>query len=235
MPNNYFKFRQFLIRQDKCAFKVGTDGVILGAAADIAGASRILDIGSGTGLIAIMLAQRSNALITALEPDTDSFLQLSDNVSACRWKERISAVNSRIQDFKANQKFDLIVSNPPYFINSVRNPDSRKSGTRHNDTLSHDDLLSGVSQLMGKEGKLQVIMPFVEGNILIAEAAAYGLYINKVLKIKPLPTSDIRRMVMTFSRNRSNPTEKFLTIEHGRRHEFTEEYKNFTREFYLNF
>lgn len=235
MSNNYFEFRQFTIRQDRCAFKVGTDGVILGAAADISGVSRILDIGSGTGLIAIMLAQRCNALITALEPDMESFLQLSENVNACRWKERISAVNSRIQDFTADQDFDLIVSNPPYFINSIRNPDSRKSGARHNDTLSHDDLLSGVSRLMGKNGKLMVIVPFAEGNVLIAEAAGYGLYLNKILKIRPLPTSDIRRMVITFSRNRVNPAEKFLTIEHGKRHDFTDEYKALTKDFYLKF
>jgi tRNA1Val (adenine37-N6)-methyltransferase len=235
MPNNYFEFRQFMIRQDRCAFKVGTDGVILGAAADVSGASTILDIGSGTGLIAIMLAQRCNALITALEPDKESFLQLSDNVNECRWKERIFPVNSRIQDFTSDQNFDLIVSNPPYFINSIRNPDTRKSGARHNDTLSYDDLLYAVSRLMGKDGKLQVIMPFAEGNVLAAEAASYGLYLNKILKIRPLPTTDIRRMVMTFSRIRVNPTEKFLTIEHGKRHDFTEEYKNLTKDFYLKF
>jgi tRNA1Val (adenine37-N6)-methyltransferase len=235
MSNNYFEFKQFKIHQDRCAFKVGTDGVLLGAVADVSGAKRILDIGSGTGLIAIMLAQRCHALITALEPDKESFQQLSENVNACKWKDRICAVNSWIQDFQVDHNFDLIVSNPPYFINSIKNPDSWKSGARHNDTLLHDDLLSGVSRLMGSDGKLQVIMPFAEGNVLVAEAAGYGLYLNKVLKIRPLPTSGIKRMILTFSRNRVNLSEKFLTIEHGKRHEFTDEYRALTKDFYLKF
>jgi len=236
MANNYFEFKQFTIRQDRCAFKVGTDGVILGAASDISGAKRILDIGSGTGLIAIMLAQRCDAKITALEPDRESFVQLSENVNACKWKARIYAVNSRIQEYTPEHNFDLIVTNPPYFINSIRNPDARKSGTRHNDNLSHDDLLFSVSRLLELDGKLQVIMPFAEGNVFIAEAAVHGLFLNEILKIKALPNSDIRRMVLTFSRSRVNPiTEKFLTIEHGKRHEFTDEYKTLTKDFYLKF
>ncbi len=235
MANSYFQFKQFIIRQDRCAFKVGTDGVILGAAADVSGATRILDIGSGTGLIAIMLAQRCNAMITALEPDCESFLQLSENVRACKWRDRIFTVNSRIQDFDAELSFDLIVSNSPYFIDSLRNPDSRKSEARHNDTLSNDDLLSGAARLLPQDGKLQVIMPFAEGNVLAVIAAGYGLFLNSVLKIKPLPTSDIRRLVLTFTRKKVNPSEKFLTIEHGKRHEFTDEYRALTKDFYLKF
>lgn len=235
MPNNYFHFRQFTILQDRCAFKVGTDGVILGAYADISGAGDILDIGSGTGLITIMCAQRCEAAITALEPDMESFLQLSENIGACKWKDRIKAVNARLQEYDPGSRFDLIVSNPPYFINSIRNPDSRKSTARHNDNLSHSDLLSGVLKLLGPEGKFQVIMPFAEGNVFIAEAAGSGLYCNEILKIKPLPAAEIRRLVLTFSRQIGKTSEKFLTIEHGPRHDFTEEYKSLTREFYLKF
>lgn len=236
MSNNSFNFKEFTIYQDKAAFKVGTDGVMLGATADITNKKRILDIGSGTGLIAIMLAQRSEADIVAIEPDPESFSQTCDNVSGCKWSSRIKAVNSDLQSYDAGtDKFDLIVTNPPYFSNSLKNPDPRKSAARHTESLSSDDLLSGVAKLLADNGIFQLIMPYVEGTIFIAEAQQYGLFCNNILKIKPLPTADIRRLIMTFSRNRLMLTEKFLTIEHGKRHEFTEEYKTLTRDFYLKF
>jgi tRNA1Val (adenine37-N6)-methyltransferase len=235
MANNYFNFKQFTIQQDKAVFKVGTDGVLLGAIADLAGAKRILDIGSGTGVIAIMLAQRSNADIVAIEPDYGSFVQCLENVNLCKWKDRIKVVNSSLQDYQPDMKFDLVVSNPPYFSDSLRNPDPGKSAARHNDSLTNDELLNGASGLMAEGGRLQVIMPNVEGNLFIAESFRYGLFCNDILKIKPLPTSEIRRLILTFSRQRLRPTEKFLTIEHGKRHEFTEEYIDLTKDFYLKF
>jgi tRNA1Val (adenine37-N6)-methyltransferase len=235
MANDYFSFKQFTIHQDKAAFKVGTDGVLLGAIADISGVRRILDIGTGTGLIAIMLAQRCDANIVAIEPDHDSFVQCLENVALCRWKPRIKVENSDLQNYQSAGKFDLIVTNPPFFADSLKNPDPRKSSSRHNDSLTNDALLKGVSRLMAEGGRLQVIMPYVEGNLLVSEAHEHEFYCNSILKIRPLPTSDIRRMILTFSKQRLNPTEKFLTIEHGKRHEFTEEYKGLTKEFYLKF
>ncbi len=236
MANNYFSFKQFTIYQDQCAFKVGTDGVLLGAAADISEADHILDIGTGTGLIALMLAQRCEAEIVAIEPDHDSFRQACSNISQSRWKERIKVVNSNLQDFDPGSPgFDLIVSNPPFFSDSLRNPSQGKAAARHNDLLKNEDLLKGVDRLLETGGRFQVIMPYVEGNIFIAEAQEYGLYCNNILKIKPLPTSEIRRLILTFSRKKQKATEQFLTIEHGKRHEFTEEYKYLTKDFYLNF
>lgn len=235
MPNNYFNFKQFSINQDRSSFRVGTDGVLLGAYTDIRGAKRILDIGTGTGLIALMLAQRSNAEIVAIEPDHNSCLQASENVDQSKWKSRIKVVNSTLQEFTDNRKFDLIVTNPPWFADSLKNPDPGKSFARHNDSLPSGDLLTGVSRLLAEGGRFKLIMPYAEGNIFIAEAAGYGFYCHDILKIKPLPTSEIRRLIITFGRERVRATEKFLTIEHGKRHEFTEEYKNLTREFYLKF
>lgn len=236
MANDYFTFKQFSINQGKTAFKVGTDGVLLGAYADINGAGRILDIGTGTGLIALMLAQRCEAEITALEPDSDSFEQACSNVGRSRWSNRIKMVKSSLQDYRpAGTRFDLIVTNPPYFTDSLKNPDDRKASARHNVLLNNDELLRGVSRLMEEEGRLQVIMPYAEGNVLIAEAQAYGLYCCDILKIKPLPSSEISRMILTFSRHRRKASEKFLTIEHGKRHEFTEEYIKLTKEFYIKF
>jgi tRNA1Val (adenine37-N6)-methyltransferase len=236
MANEYFSFKQFTIYQNKSAFKVGTDGVLLGAIADISGAERILDIGSGTGLISIMLAQRCDAVITAIESDDDSFIQTCENVNSCKWHNRINVIHTRLQDFTPEQaKFDLIVTNPPYFCDSLKNPDPRRSTARHNDSLTSDEILGGVSRLLKEAGRLQLIMPYVEGNVFIAEAIKYGLYCNRILKIKPLPTSDIRRLILTFSRFQEKTAESFLTIKHGKRHAFTEEYINLTKEFYLKF
>jgi len=236
MANNYFKFKQFSISQDKSAFKVGTDGVLLGASADIDGVTTILDVGTGTGLIAIMLAQRCNATITAIEPDDDSFIQCSENVDICNWHNRIKVEHTKIQDFNpVSDDFDLIVINPPYFNNSVKNPDPLKSAARHNDNMTSDDILRSTSRLLKRDGRLQVIMPFVEGSIFIAEANKFGFYCNRILKIKPTPSSEIRRLILTFNRFQEKPVESFLTIEHGKRHEFTEEYINLTKDFYLKF
>jgi tRNA1Val (adenine37-N6)-methyltransferase len=236
VANNYFTFKHFTVYQDKCAFKVGTDGVLLGAYADISSAQRILDIGTGSGLIALMLAQRSNAIITAVEPDRESYQQACSNVENSDWKDRISVVNSRIQDFfPGNGKFDLIVTNPPFFTDSLKNPDTQKASARHNHDLPNSELLSSVERLLSDSGKFQLILPYPEANVFIADAALSGLYCNDTLRIRPLPASEIRRLILKFSRTRSTHTERFLTIEHGKRHEFTDNYKELTGDFYLRF
>jgi tRNA1Val (adenine37-N6)-methyltransferase len=236
MANNYFSFKQFTVFQDKCAFKVGTDGVLLGACADVTGTKHVLDIGTGSGLIALMIAQRSDAEISAIEPDHDSFNQAIENFRSSPWGGRIKAINTDLQSYRSgNIKFDLIISNPPYFTESMKNPDPRKSAARHNDSLTPGEMLNAVTELLAVDGKLQVIMPYAEGNIFIAEAQEHGLYCFNILKIKPLPSSEVRRLIMTFSSRQMKATEKFLTIEHGKRHEFTVEYMNLTKDFYLKF
>ena len=236
MSNTHFTFKEFTVFQEKAAFKVGTDGVLLGASADVAGKKYILDIGSGTGLITLMLAQRCDAELVSIEPDKESFIQTVENVELSGWKNRITVLNTDLQTFNYNyRKFDLIVTNPPFFSNSLKNPDPRKSSTRHNDSLTSADLLTGIKRLLDEKGVFQIILPYVEGTVFIAEAQQFGLYCSNILKIRPLPTSEIRRLILTFSGERKQAEEKFLTIERGPRHEFTEEYKNLTKDFYLKF
>jgi tRNA1Val (adenine37-N6)-methyltransferase len=236
MASNYFSFKQFTIKQKRSAFRVGTDGVLLGACADVSGKTRILDIGTGTGLIALMLAQRCDAQIIAIEPDYDSFIQASGNVRRSNWRSRIKVENCTLQNYASgNKRFDMIVTNPPYFIGSLKNPDPAKSNARHNDSLTHSDILTGACRLLDESGLLQLILPYDEGNIFIAEAQEYGFFCNSILKIRPLSSSEIRRLVLGFSRKRIKPSESFLTIEKGKRHDFTEEYINLMKDFYLKF
>ncbi len=236
MGNNYFRFKQFTIYHDRSAFKVGTDGVLLGASVDISSARRILDIGTGTGLIALMLAQRSDAEIVAIEADRDSFLQACDNVNMSPWNKQIKVKNTDLQNFcKGSARFDLIVSNPPYYRGSLKSPDPRKSATRHNDSLSSTELLDGVLRLMEENGSFHLILPYVEGSLFIAEASSYNLFCNSILKIKPNLQSEVRRLILSFNTKKKNTTERFLTIERGQRHQFTDEYINLTKDFYLRF
>jgi tRNA1Val (adenine37-N6)-methyltransferase len=237
MANDHFRFKQFLINQGKAAFKVGTDGVLLGAWADISGFRRILDIGTGTGLIALMLAQRCNAFITAIEPDSESYSQAVENIINSRWADRLKVENTDFQSFfnSSPETFDLIVTNPPFFTNSLKNPDIRKSNTRHNEILSTNNILTGVSKLLSAEGKLRLIMPYAEGSLFIAEASSFELYCNNILKVKTQPSGPIRRLLMEFGRDRLQLTEKFLTIESGGRHVYSDEYVELTKDFYLYF
>lgn len=237
MANDYFSFKQFTILQKNAAFKVGTDGVLLGACADLAGAGSILDIGTGTGLIAIMAAQRSEADITAIEPETDSFMQAEINVKNCPWSGRIRLINTDLMEYFeiTGQRFDIIISNPPYFRNSLRNPDEVRSFTRHSYSLSSEEILEASSGLLNDAGSLQVIMPYAEGTVFIAEAGAKGFYCNSIIKVKPNPSGNIIRLIMKFERIRKPVHEKFLAIETGTRHRYTEEYKEATKDFYLKF
>ncbi len=236
MSSGCFRFKQFIINQGKSAFKVGTDGVLIGAAADVSGKKSILDIGTGTGLIALMLAQRSSASITALEPDIDSFLEASENIRQSKWANRIKIENSTLQNFMGRGKgFDLIVTNPPYFIDSLKNPDPSKSVARHNDNLSHKDLLEGADRLLSDEGDLQLILPYEEGLIFMSLARKMGFYASDILNIRPKPDSEIKRLILRFSREEKHFSERFLTIDNGKRHDFTDEYIALTKDFYLKF
>jgi tRNA1Val (adenine37-N6)-methyltransferase len=237
MSNNYFRFKQFTINQEKSVFKVGTDGVLLGACADLNNAKRILDVGTGTGLIAIMAAQRSNASIKAIEPELLSFHQASENVMNCKWKNRIEVINHKLAEYSAGctEKFDVIISNPPFFRDSLKNPDSDKSATRHNDSLTSDDILQNAVQLLNPDGNLQLILPYAEGTLFITEASQFGFFCTRIIKIKPFPSGEIIRLIMKFERIKKPATESFITIETGSRHSYTQEYKEVTKDFYLKF
>ncbi len=237
MPNDYFKFKQFIIQQDKCAMKVGTDGVLLGAWADCVNAKSILDIGAGTGLISLMLAQRSNAKIEAVEIDEAACVQAKENIKKSLWHDRIEILNKSFQDFSksTNEKYDLIVSNPPYFQNSLYAPDEKRTDARHNSNLKLDDLLNGALNLLTEKGKLSIILPYLEGTLFILKAAENGMYCIRQTKVLPKPDREPKRLLLEFMKEKMPLIEQELIIELNKRHEYSEAYKNLTKDFYLAF
>ncbi|OFX23535.1 MAG: tRNA (adenosine(37)-N6)-methyltransferase TrmM [Bacteroidetes bacterium GWA2_31_9b] len=235
MPNNYFKFKQFTIHQDKCAMKVGTDGVLLGAWVKCDEAATVLDIGTGTGLIALMIAQRSNALIDAIEIDADACVQAKENIDKSPWKNRINIINQPFQDYAndTDKKYDLIVSNPPYFQNSLNAPDEQRSKARHNKELELIEIISGASKLLSDNGTLSIILPYIEGVLFIANAAENGLYCVRQTNVLPKPKAATKRLLLEFQKTKKTVINQDLVIESGNRHEYSDSYKDLTRDFYL--
>ena len=230
-----FNFKQFSIQQNNTAMKVGTDGVLLGAWTTVKNGT-ILDIGTGTGLIAIMLAQRSKtALIDAIEVEEDAHNQAKENIASCNWKNRISAHHLPIQNFKPTTQYDLIISNPPFFLASTKAPNEDRNTARHTDSLSFDDLIASVIRLLNSEGIFSLILPINEAELFINIATAQHLFLNKKCVIKPNPTKPAKRVLMEFSFSKTDIVSKELTIETATRHQYTKEYISLTQDFYLKF
>lgn len=238
MANDYFSFKQFTIHQDRCAMKVGTDGVLLGVLAPTIDSGRILDIGTGTGLVGIMLSQRCpQAMVTGVELDANAAKQAEENATSTGW--RIKIINKSIQDFsfQCEEKFDLIVSNPPYFINSLKAPEKNRNTARHTDELSYEELIESAEKLLSEEGKFSVIIPYSEEENFIGIANKRNLIAVSSVRIIPKVGKDPKRSVITFCKCKNkincniNVTE--LVIEKEERHCYSDEFKKLTADFYL--
>jgi tRNA1Val (adenine37-N6)-methyltransferase len=178
MPNPYFSFKQFTVYHDRCAMKVGTDGVLLGAWADVVSARNILDIGTGTGLISLMMAQRCNARIRAVDIDADAVEQARGNVAASPWQDRIEVELQDICHFTSETLFDVIVSNPPYFTDSLKCPGKQRNIARHTDFLDFDKLAGSAARLLHPEGVFSVIIPADGKESFLMAATRYGLHLS---------------------------------------------------------
>lgn len=237
MPHSSFAFKQFTINQDKCAMKVGTDAVLLGAWVNASQSTTILDIGTGTGVIAIMLAQKSNGHIDAIDIDVKAYEQALENVKACPWHDRIAVHHKAFQKFAPvpNKKYDLIVSNPPYFIDSTKTPEEARTFARHTDMLGFEELLAGTLNLLSSEGAFYLILPSKEGEIFRDIAEEKELYLTKLLRVRPKLDKQDKRYLMKFEKKRKSFSESLITIEHEEHHSYTDEYKELTKDYYLAF
>jgi tRNA1Val (adenine37-N6)-methyltransferase len=172
-----FRFKQFSIEDDRCAMKVGTDAVLLGAWVDISNAKKILDVGTGCGIIALMLAQRTgeDVCIEAIEIEKQDAIQALENSNQSPWAKRIKITPQSLQEFKGFESFDIIVSNPPYFINSQLPPSTDRAKARHTHSLSYQELIDHSIRLLNKEGRLAVVLPYAEGKNFLNIASLTGL------------------------------------------------------------
>ena len=234
-----FKFKEFTIQQDKTAMKVGTDGVLLGAWCSVADyPDTILDIGAGTGVIALMIAQRSDAMtIDAVEVDENAYEQTVFNFEESDWGDRLYCYNATFAEFadeiaEEEETYDLIVSNPPFYTDDFETEDAARNKARFTSSLSFEDLIVGVSKILSKSGKFSVVIPYKEEVNFIALAKENNLFLNRICRVKGNETSAIKRCLLEFSFDAMELQEESLTIEIGR-HQYTEAYMNLTKDFYL--
>ena len=238
MRGKGFTFKQFHIDHSKCAMKVGTDGTLIGAWASMPYTEcRILDIGTGTGLIAIMAAQRApKAQIVGIDIDRDCIEQARENVAASPWSERIDIIHSSLQEFSSSKDLDIIISNPPYFVDSLLSPDEKRATARHTTSLSFSDLFDGVERLLAENGTFALILPPAEAERFLSVARG-RLFLKRRCDVWSTPESGIKRVMMGLQKQppKDLPTIEKLIIEDSGPMGYSAEYRELTRDFYLKF
>ncbi len=236
--NNYFQFKEFKIIQEQAAMKVGTDGVLLGAWVNVTSAKTILDVGTGTGLIALMMAQRSEALITGIEIESNATEEALKNALNSPWSNRITILNSSLQEYAKTHPpcFDLIVSNPPFFSNSQKSKCEMLAMAKHNHMLPPADLTGCAARLLNSDGRLAVILPGDSKNLIKELAAKEHLHLLRETEVKPNSLKKAHRFLMEFGKTAGKTVEKdVIHIHNDDGYGFTNQYKTITRMFYLNF
>lgn len=243
MGGDTFIFKQFAITQTRSAMKVGTDGVLLGALVSLSGSERsVLDVGTGTGLIALMIAQRSSnqTTIEGVEIEQAAAYEAAQNAKNSPWSNRLSIENVDFQSFAASkterdQLYDLVVSNPPYFNGSYKSQIVERTAARHSELLNSDDLISGVVSVLNPDGgRFAAIFPYQNAAIFIAKAASSGLFCNRIMEIYSKPSSGIKRIMAEFSFSKRLLVSEKLTILDSSG-DYSDQFRALTREFYLKF
>ncbi len=233
-----FYFKQFSIAQEHCAMKVGTDGVLLGAWAKTPEkVQNILDVGTGSGVIALMLAQRfPSAKVTGIDIEKGAYEQAEENFQNSAFASQLIARNTAIQDFNSTDKFDLIVSNPPFFTQGILPENTQRQLARHTAEFSFEVFFEKVATLLTKEGILAIVIPKTDAETLVKIAANYGLFCQEYCTVFPNSSKPAKRALLTIGLQKPieiKHTE--LTIETNIRHEYTEEYQQLLKDFYLAF
>ena len=237
--NKPFHFKEFTIDQDKTAMKVGTDAVLLGAWCSLESyPDTILDVGSGTGLISLMMAQRSDAeTIDAVEIDPNAYEQSVANFEKSDWSDRLFCYHCSYQDFSEEMKeedeeYDLIISNPPFYNDNFETNDTSRNTARFTSALSFKELLESTSKILSDSGVFTIIIPFKEEVTFVSLAGKYKLFLNRVCRVRGTDNSETKRSMLEFSFHLKELEETTIVIEKGR-HEYTKEYVSLTKDFYL--
>ena len=237
MSNQYFQFKQFTIRQDKCAMKVCTDACILGAwtamKARLLSINNILDIGTGTGLLSLMLAQKTNGLITAIEINKDAAEQALENSSASPWSNRIDIVHSSLQDFKPAKNYDLIISNPPFYEYDLRSGDEYKNAAKHDTTLKLEELLFSIREYLNVNGHASVLLPFHRTPYFEEKAKEHSLFVQEKVLVKQTAGHEPFRSILLLTSNCSQDPIITELIIHDSQRNYTEDFILLLKDYYL--
>ncbi|MFM9988970.1 tRNA1(Val) (adenine(37)-N6)-methyltransferase [Flavobacterium sp.] len=232
-----FTFKQFSVQQDKTAMKVGTDGVLLGAWTPIDhNPNSILDIGTGTGLIALMLSQRSSAeQIDALEIDESAYEQATDNFENSNWSDCLFCYHAGLDEFieEPEDEYDLIVCNPPFYTEDYKTENEQRDLARFSDAMPFEELIEAADLLLSESGIFSVIIPYKEEEKFVTLANEFELYPIKITRVKGTPTSETKRSLLAFSRNKQVDFSIDELVIETARHNYTKEYINLTKDFYL--
>ena len=231
-----FKFKEFTIHQNNAAMKIGTDGILLGAWADLSDKKKGIDIGSGTGVISIMLCQRNEILeIDSIEVSERAVVDAKKNIKNCKWNKRIKLKHTDLKLFSTENKYDLIISNPPYFKKSLKPKDLDRLKARHEESLNYKDVLNFSEKHLLKKGTINLILPIDQKKEVIEYAGKFGLYISKECIVSPKPNKNPHRLLIELSKTKKTLESQSLIIENDGRHNYTDNYKKLTREFYTIF
>lgn len=230
-----FSFKRFTIRNDKAALKVGTDAVLLGAAMTLRPEDKtLLDIGTGTGVIALMVAQRlenTSSRILSIDIDQPSAEEAAENFADSPWASALTAIHTSLADFRPDRKFDCIFSNPPFYDNSLTNPDAREATARHTESLSYREIFAFSAEWLQPDGHLSLILPADQEVAIIRTAASFGLYPFRIVRVRTTIRKPVRRIILEFSRTREKASDESLTLQDGSAR--SAQYAELTREFYL--
>jgi tRNA1Val (adenine37-N6)-methyltransferase len=215
--------------------KIGTDAVLLGAWAEVAEADSILDIGTGSGILALMMAQRTKARIDAVEIDAETAKQAGQNIAISPWPGRIRVHTASFQEFAntQNQSFDRVISNPPYFSNALKSPDPARCMARHDDSLPVNEFMNGVGKLLQDSGQLSVIIPFEARDSWIMEASLYGLMPLRMSAVIPRQGKPASRLMIEFRKGKNHTCREEEMVIRDLNGEYTDQYKRMTFEYYL--
>ena len=234
MPKNSFTFKHFTIYQDRCAMKVCTDACILGASAAIENVKSILDIGTGTGLLALMLAQRTNAKIDAVEIEENAYSQAVSNISESKFKNKVTVYHQDIKLYNAANSYDLIISNPPFYQKSLKSPDSQTNKALHAVELTFDELIASVKRLLKPNGRFVVLLPPFEVEKLIAIAQKKELYLSKKILIRHDESKPVFRIIATFQNLQTlDYQEETLVIHEKNSKTYSENFRALLKDYYL--
>ncbi len=229
-----FRFKQFIVEDDRSTMRIGTDAILLGAWAETGPAQSALEIGTGCGVISLMLAQKSNIPIDAIDIDEESAKQAGSNFMKSPWSDKLHALHVSLQQHvhTSGHKYDLIITNPPFFSGSLKSPDEKRNRARHSSDLSQKELIGGVMNLLAPGGSFLLILPFSESVKFSGLAATSGLFLQKKMKIRPKAGKPVNRILNIFGfRNGVHLKEEELIIRNAD-NSFTKEYLQLTQDYH---